>query len=338
MHMDSYFVIAYVGYVALGFPLGYPTYRIRARRKGPPASLLRASGNVLSDIAWFMAELLAGSALGEWIWRKVFHSPVASWKVFWAMCSYLLVIAAVMTLIEASLGRMTGVTRRSFWRLVLVACLSFASQGLMTRFVVSVYYLDDIGLARRHKLDNVRIGSSVGPSVGFTSNLGYYILRPVRGAVVTAVAEGADRLPAQWQTTVPEHFHYRGGASGTEDYLGRVIAMPGETVVISRGMVTINGTPLLEPYVENYVAEPGQTSLRLGREDYLLGEDVRKDWTGIGNAFYVVHESQVRCRQFLLLWPLRDFGLVQPPLYNIPNPPVWNVHVSEKWLSRFAAM
>lgn len=36
MHMDSYFVIAYVGYVMLGFPLGYPTYRIRALRKGRP--------------------------------------------------------------------------------------------------------------------------------------------------------------------------------------------------------------------------------------------------------------------------------------------------------------
>lgn len=42
-------------------------------------------------------------------------------------------------------------------------------------------------------------------------------------------------------------FHFQGDKN--EDYIKRVIGLPGDQVSVSNGIVTVNGTPLTEPYI-----------------------------------------------------------------------------------------
>jgi signal peptidase I len=71
------------------------------------------------------------------------------------------------------------------------------------------------------------------------------------GQVIAARAVGPDYQPRRGEVVV---FHGSGRwGDATATYLKRVIAVGGETIACCdpAGKVTINGTPLVEPYVAN---------------------------------------------------------------------------------------
>ena len=91
-----------------------------------------------------------------------------------------------------------------------------------------------------------------------------------------------------------------------EPYLKRVMGLPGSTVTLRDGLMTIDGFPVSEPYVSS-VSEDYE--ITLGEEEYLLLGDNRADsydsrMPDMGpldaNAFL----GRVRC----VLWPLNRFG------------------------------
>lgn len=105
-------------------------------------------------------------------------------------------------------------------------------------------------------------------------------------------------------------FHYPNNP--TQDYIKRVVGLPGDTVEIRETLVYVNGELLNEPYIN----EPCQPSScrdnrwTLGEEEYFMMGDNRNhssDSRAFGpvNRQFIVGEALVR------YWPPQDWGIIQ---------------------------
>jgi signal peptidase I len=112
-------------------------------------------------------------------------------------------------------------------------------------------------LVFRYVFIPVRVtGSSMEPtyrdgSLNFINRLAFWLREPRRGDVVSVRTTGI-----------------------SNQYLKRVIGLPGETFAITNGVVFINGEPLVEPYVK--YREPWRLApVKLGPTDYIVIGDNR---------------------------------------------------------------
>jgi signal peptidase I len=114
-------------------------------------------------------------------------------------------------------------------------------------------------------------------------------------------------------------FHYPNNPS--EDYIKRVIGLPGDTVTIERGTVYVNGVRLDEPYVTMaqqfsgrhasgaWAVEEGQLFV-LG--DNRAGSSDSRDW-GVLDEDYVIGKA------WISYWPPQEWGIV--PHYEYGETP-----------------
>lgn len=104
-------------------------------------------------------------------------------------------------------------------------------------------------------------------------------------------------------------------------YIKRVIGLPGETVKIKDGKVTIenkeypNGMVLTEPYLDDYVTS-GNESETLGANQYFLLGDNR-DASLDSRAFGPVPLDHVTGRVWIRGLPLDKAGVLEIPAYNL---------------------
>lgn len=105
-------------------------------------------------------------------------------------------------------------------------------------------------------------------------------------------------------------FHYPNNPQ--EDYIKRVIGLPGDTVEIRDTQVHVNGIPLTEPYI-NEPCQPGSCRdnvWELGADEYFMMGDNRNhssDSRSFGpvKRHYIVGEALIR------YWPPQDWGIIQ---------------------------
>ena len=95
-----------------------------------------------------------------------------------------------------------------------------------------------------------------------------------------------------------------------DDYIKRIIALPGDTVKIEKGVVYVNGSKLSEPYINT--EDPPKYSLRQqtipDNNYFVLGDnrnnsnDSHKGWT--------VEDEAIIGKAWLSIWPPNQWGLI----------------------------
>ena len=106
-------------------------------------------------------------------------------------------------------------------------------------------------------------------------------------------------------------------------FIKRVIGLPGETVTISAGTVTIsnaqhpNGVVLLESYLASNVDTVGEVRVELGLDEYYVLGDNRQSSLD-SRAFGPVKRDLIVGETFLRGWPIDRAGIVTNNLqYNL---------------------
>lgn len=94
-----------------------------------------------------------------------------------------------------------------------------------------------------------------------------------------------------------------------EDYLKRVIGLPGETVEIRDGQVLVNGVALDEPYIKEAPTYEAPPVIVPAGHLFVLGDNRNQSYDS--HAWGTVELSAVRSRAIFRFWPLNRIGLVR---------------------------
>jgi signal peptidase I len=93
-----------------------------------------------------------------------------------------------------------------------------------------------------------------------------------------------------------------------EDYIKRIVGLPGERVEVSDGRVWIDGVALDEPYVSSAPGYSG--SWALGADEYLVLGDNRND-SSDSHSWGPIRRESVVGKAWLSYWPPEYWGLVE---------------------------
>ena len=131
-----------------------------------------------------------------------------------------------------------------------------------------------------------------------------------------------------YMRTEPAHgdiivFNYPENPS--EQFVKRIVAIPGDSIEIRQGSVYVNGEMLNEPYVERGAqiagfAERDELSLRTVPNDayFVMGDNRRgsrdsREWGFLPRKFIVG-------KVWLAYWPPDDFGIIEHFELHVPDP------------------
>lgn len=95
----------------------------------------------------------------------------------------------------------------------------------------------------------------------------------------------------------------------------RVIGLPGETVTVQAGRVTINGTLLEEPYVQEFCTYPScNGTWELGPDEYFVLGDNRSHSLD-SHSFGPVQHSAIKGIARVRYWPPNELDILTAPEY-----------------------
>ncbi len=112
-------------------------------------------------------------------------------------------------------------------------------------------------------------------------------------------------------------------ASETEDYIKRVIAVPGERVEVrAYDGVYVNGHKLQEPYIKDMPdynwPPPGQDNAVPPDHVFVLGDNRRN--SSDSHIWGFLDENSIVGRAWISYWPRELFGILPHPVYADPTP------------------
>ncbi len=102
----------------------------------------------------------------------------------------------------------------------------------------------------------------------------------------------------------------------SDDYVKRIIGLPGETIHIENGSVSINGELLNEPYVN--VTTPGFYELIIPPNSYWVMGDNRTS-SSDSRSWGVLERQFIIGKAWVTYWPVSEWGTVQHAEYATIN-------------------
>ena len=168
-------------------------------------------------------------------------------------------------------------------------------------FAVGIFFFVYLLIMRPHKIK----GQSMHPNFPdaeylLTEKVTYYRRDPVRGDVVVF--------------TPP--------ISETDEYIKRVIALPGETVMLKEGRVYINDVLLDEPYLastlytnDGYFLPEGQPYTVPEGKYFTMGDN--RPHSSDSRAWGPITKKEISGKAWVVYWPTSNAGVVKIPKYNL---------------------
>ena len=187
--------------------------------------------------------------------------------------------------------------------LPLLLTVAFVIAFLVKTFVAQAFFIPSESMV--HTLE-------VGDRV-LVSRMSYRLHEPRRGDVVVFTSpfetEGNTderSLPSRVVHTVLESVGLR--QPSTEDFIKRVIALPGETVEGKDGKVRVNGRELVEPYLPEAqnVDFPPKTIPE--GEVWVMGDNRNRSTDS--RSFGPIKKSKIVGRAILRIWPVNRLGFL----------------------------
>jgi len=93
-----------------------------------------------------------------------------------------------------------------------------------------------------------------------------------------------------------------------DEYIKRIIALPGDVVEVKMGVVYVNGSPLDEPYIKDqpsYTLKPQ----KIPENEYFVLGDNRNNSNDSHNGWTVPRQNIIG-KAWLSIWPPSQWGLV----------------------------
>jgi signal peptidase I len=179
------------------------------------------------------------------------------------------------------------VSRNTLWRDVIEILL----------LIITIYSLVNLATARA-----VVEGASMQPNfytgqLVIVNRFAYYFSRPQRGDVIV-LHDPQD--PAQ-------------------DFIKRVVGLPGEVVTIKEGRVYVNDTLLDEAYIPRFCTTGCDGQWVLDNEQYFVLGDNRPN-SHDSHSFGPIDSKLIVGKAWIRYWPLPDIGMIPHQEYAPVNP------------------
>jgi len=169
-------------------------------------------------------------------------------------------------------------------------------------FAIGIFFFVYLLIMRPHKIK----GQSMHPNFPdseylLTEKVTYYFRNPQRGDVVVFTPPVSE-----------------------DEFIKRVLALPGEKITLRGGRVYINGKLLEEPYLAKELRTDGGSFLEEGEEftipagQYFVMGDNRPH-SSDSRAWGPISKKPISGRAWVVYWPLNFAGSVKKPAYNLSN-------------------
>ncbi len=168
--------------------------------------------------------------------------------------------------------------------------LSFIWEILQTLLLAAVLYFAIDALVARVRVENVSMEPTLVPDEFLlVSKLAYRLGKPNYGDIVV--------------------FHFPGNPS--EDYIKRVIGLPGDVVRVESSIVYVNDFALTEPYIMES-PEYGGTWTVPDDSIFVLGDN--RNQSSDSHAWGFVPKSYLVGKAFAIYWPFNVARILTNPL------------------------
>ena len=159
----------------------------------------------------------------------------------------------------------------------------------------SIFALIYLFVAQPHKVSgNSMIPTFINGDYILTDKMTYRLSSPKRGEIIVL----------------------KNPKDESQDFIKRIIALPGETVMISGGQVLINGQIMIEPYLKNDLLPYAGNFLREDEEikvpvnKYFVFGDNRNA-SSDSREWGPITKVEIIGRVFFRYFPLESFGLIK---------------------------
>jgi signal peptidase I len=168
-------------------------------------------------------------------------------------------------------------------------CMGLFIDTIETVLLALVLFLGINAVSARVRVENISMKPTLQSGEFVLINkLAYKIGKPAHGDIIV--------------------FHYP--RDPKQDYIKRVIGVPGDTVTINGGVVTVNTTQLTEPYIAAPPAYNGAWKVPLDSL-FVLGDN--RNQSSDSHIWGFVPLSEVVGKGLVVYWPLDNMQILDHP-------------------------
>jgi signal peptidase I len=199
--------------------------------------------------------------------------------------------------------------------LPILILIAFGLALLIKTFLVQAFYIPSESM-----LPTLEVGDRV-----LVNKLVYRFREPRRGEIIVFVAEHDTERRTFWRKVKDVLTEGLGVATPREkDFIKRVIGLPGETIQVRRGTVTITrGDGSAFTLSERYVAEEEDLSefgpFRVPADSFFVMGDNRPNSADSRTRLGPIKRRDIVGKAFVRIWPLNRTSIMRTPKYAPPD-------------------